>query len=390
MRRIRVETSAGEELTFVLKSTKASRMEQSHHLGLAREAIFYKQFGEKYKKFLPEVYYTYGDMNCGNKYIILEDLSDGVQSGYFFGSGSPLNWGKDLDIARKGIEVPMENVVEHAIMVAARLHGPHWKKAELLHEDMSWLRGSEWQKGRGEESWQEGQAHALSCWEKTKLKMENEYYGVTWDPDIMWLMDASFNKTSWTDFQERIQSSSWTLVHGDFHPANMMWRPDEDDREAMLKAKLDRDWGHHLEGKHAEEDLHPHVHHPKHHHQLHNVVLLDWEVVGLGSGSQDLGQYFISHMTPRERRDCEEHMLRLYYSQLLSYGSVSWLKGKNKYTWEQCWDEYVSGGAERWVFLLAVLSATSPDDMVQYFHDQLKSFVSDHEVTPESIGMPRL
>lgn len=38
-------------------------------------------------------------METGEKIIIMEDLSlKGIQSGYFFGPGSPLNWGKDLTV----------------------------------------------------------------------------------------------------------------------------------------------------------------------------------------------------------------------------------------------------------------------------------------------------
>jgi len=60
------------------------------------------------------------------------------------------------------------------------------------------------------------------------------------------------------------------------------------------------------------------------------------------------------------------------------------------YTWEECWDEYIAGGCERWVWLLALISGMCPDALTQYFHDQLAAFMTDHKVSAESIGMPRV
>lgn len=115
-----------------------------------------------------------------------------------------------------------------------------------------------------------------------------------------------------------------------------------------------------------------------------HLVLLDWEVVGVGSGAQDLGQYFISHFSPEARRLCEDRLLDTYYDHLLQCG-VS----PEEYSREACVREYVSGGVERWIFLLAVM-ASVPDPMMQYFHDQVLAFARDHMVTTDTVGMPRL
>jgi thiamine kinase-like enzyme len=87
------------------------------------------------------------------------------------------------------------------------------------------------------------------------VKISDGKSGVKWDPLLVACLDASFAKISWDVFQDNIKSTAWTLAHGDFHPANMMW-----DNAAS------------------------------------RLVLLDWEVVGLGSGPQDLAQFLISHM----------------------------------------------------------------------------------------------
>ena len=59
-------------------------------------------------------------------------------------------------------------------------------------------------------------------------------------------MDKSVSNISWESYKERINMDSvWTLVHGDYHPANQLINPDSDEVK---------------------------------------VTTLDWEMVGLGSG----------------------------------------------------------------------------------------------------------
>lgn len=157
---------------------------------------------------------------------------------------------------------------------------------------------------------------------------------------------------------------SFNLNNSDFHPANIMWKPDP---SSSSSSSL---------GPRPENS--------------HNLVLLDWELVGLGSGAQDVGQYFISHLYPNQRKEIEERMVRLYYNQLLSYGINDHVNESLHYSWEMCWNEYIYGGIEKWIWLLAILSSMLPDPLMQYFHDQVEAFGHDHHVTPEKVNMPRL
>merc|ERR1719222_1339105 len=101
-----------------------------------------------------------------------------------------------------------------------------------------------------------------------------------------------------------------------------------------------------------------------------DLRLLDWEMVGLGSGPQDLGQYIISNMDPTERRDCEK---------LASLGISSM-------SWEECWLEYKIGGLERWLwFLVYFCSQPAMKEWAQFFHDQIKEFVHDHKISEEDV-----
>ena len=64
-------------------------------------------------------------------------------------------------------------------------------------------------------------------------------------------MDSSVSKISWESFKERINmDTAWTLVHGDYHPANQLIDP--------------------ISFYCYSEEI--------------KLISLDWEMVGLGSG----------------------------------------------------------------------------------------------------------
>lgn len=353
-----------EPLTMVMKRTKPSGEESSRTLGLAREAKFYEWVASLdssvYKDLVPTVYYSKGDMVSGDKVILLEDLSKYVQSGYLSGGGSPLNWGRDLpaEVASKGLAIVdgiTEVVAEAACVLAAKYHGQHWLRKDLLAQS-DWMKGSDWFNGSGKESWVAGQKYITDAWVVLKTSK-----ALTWSPYIVSLIDASISKVSWPAFQERLKTSHFTLAHGDFHPANMLcWY---DTSKTTLTA----------------DDI--------------DMRLVDWEVVGVGSGAQDIGQYMISHMTPETRRGCEHRLLKVYYEKLMQSipsESDATVSGRGEYTYDLCYREYVYGGVERWMFLLIILANMCPDEMQAYFLAQVEAFAMDHNVTPESIGMSRL
>jgi thiamine kinase-like enzyme len=214
--------------------------------------------------------------------------------------------------------------------------------------------------GQSQASWQAAQDHASGLWAKTLEKVTAGTSGVKWDAHLLRCMDASFAKISWEAYQAQVQGADyqWTLVHGDFHPANILWRWPTGNASGETPAQ-----------------------------SLGSPVLLDFEVVGLGSGPQDLAQYLISHASPEDRRGCEQELLRDYYAHLTGPASRV---DPARYTLAQCEADYVAGGVGRWVWLLALLSGMCPDVMTQFFHDQVLAFMVDHGVTPESIAMPRV
>jgi len=113
--------------------------------------------------------------------------------------------------------------------------------------------------------------------------------------------------------------------------------------------------------------------------------IIAFETTGLGSGPQDLGQYILSNMDPKERRECEEELIRNYYEKLVRLGVQN-------FSWEDCWSEYKIGGLERWLWFLVYFCAQEGPVMTkwaQFFHNQIKEFVHDHKIRPEDITQPR-
>eukprot|EP01104_Vermistella_antarctica_P021076 TRINITY_DN9307_c0_g1_i1.p1 TRINITY_DN9307_c0_g1~~TRINITY_DN9307_c0_g1_i1.p1 ORF type:complete len:421 (+),score=74.07 TRINITY_DN9307_c0_g1_i1:156-1418(+) len=364
MRRLTVRFEDGSVDTFILKNIDPieRRLQRSQQLGLPRECNFYEELGPKLRgaglaSGLPFTLYSHGNMANGEKVILMEDLSSAVQSGFLFGTTSPLNRNKDLNSytaqANGGQSddpiVTTEYISTRAFETAARFHAAYWKDSSLLEHD--WLRGSDWFQGSGKEAWETSQELARCNWEKMKA---TGFDGgeLKWNQTVIDVVDASVRKTSWEDYQSFIKSHPFTLVHGDFHPGNFMWK---------APSTVGGDDG--------------------------TLVCVDWELVGVGCGAQDLGQCVISHMEPALRRKIEDKLLHRYYDVLIENGVSS-----DEYSFKACTWDYVQGGIGRWTWLLAVLCTSfgMPPYFIQVFIDQMTEFINDHGITADNVGMPRV
>jgi aminoglycoside phosphotransferase (APT) family kinase protein len=359
---IAVTAAAGAVTKYVLKTTKpgAESEAKASGMGLPREALFLRYLTAStdavwadVKAVVPVIAFADGSMSSGKKAIVMERV-DGAQAGYFFGPASPLNWGKDLAAETAGVAATEADVVQAAARIAAELHAPWFGRTEALlavHDDVAtWLRGSAWLNGGGEEGWAGLMQFAEGSWSGARAKALDGTDGVTWPAGLTAMLDASFTRATWADFQRDVAEGTarrrlTTLVHGDFHPANMMVKRSDS-----------------------------------------SIVLLDWEQVGVGSGPQELGQFLISHSTPESRR-------ALCKAAVAEYTAVA-----NKVRGEAAealaeadvLAEYVQGGVGRWMWLLPVLCSMCPPAMVQYFVDQVAAFAADHGITADNIPMPRV
>ena len=369
--RLESQDDTKEAMMLVAKQVAPDALPLSQRLGLAREAMFYNTLapkirisGERSDPSIPTIYYSSGNMSDGSKIVVMEDLSqDFVDSGILFGPGNPNNWKRDLPgkiaEAYPSIVPTSFEVANQTFLAVANVHAAFWRDQKLLNEEYDWLRGSSWIRGENEASWKASQGMIQAMWEQY-LRDSDDATGITWDPLVRAIVDKAMKGISWEAQRKRLnESTHFCLVHGDFWPGNIMISKEDSVVVGTTdtNAAADSNW---------------------------DLRLLDWEMVGLGSGPQDLGQYILSNMDPSERRECEEELLRNYYHKLVVELGVSNL------SWEECWSEYKIGGLERWLwFLVYFCSQPAMKDWAQFFHDQIKEFVHDHEISEEDVTQPR-
>mmetsp|Transcript_60852 Transcript_60852/g.70644 ORF Transcript_60852/g.70644 Transcript_60852/m.70644 type:complete len:438 (+) Transcript_60852:74-1387(+) len=359
--------------TCIVKRTKPEAIASSVSLGISREADFFSYYAplvDPDLHFLPTIFFSAVE-GSGYKVVIMEDLTlrNGVQSGYFFGDHSIINHGKDLaTLTRHFVDkgVSEKDIVLRAFDAAARLHGRFWMSETLLAAEHGlFLRASGWIQGKDEASFKAIAGWAIAAWSAFLDKnATSDPPIVAMDPRVKALVDCAASQVDFAAYEKLWRSPTpgavsgglpWTLVHGDFHPANMM----------VVDAQNPQQEGHKFD-----------------------LTLLDFEAVGVGSGPQDLGQYMISHSRPELRRQYEAAALSAYTSTLNEVIQIN-QPGVPRVSIEDITKEYVEGGLCRWAWLFPVCCSVCPPSALQYFHDQMLSFMTDHSVEPTSVGMMR-
>jgi len=224
--------------TLVAKQVATSSgKEMSLRLGLAREALFYNKLAPKVKinaedsstPCIPKIYFTSGDMRDGSKFVIMEDLSKNfIDSGILFGPGNPNNWNRDLParISESYTTSTCPNsfqVANETFLAIANVHATFWNDKSLLKEEFSWLRGSCWISGKGEESWKASQGMLQSMWTRMTIEEADIDSRIQWDPLVKSILKTAMEGISWESQQNRLnKNSNFCLVHGDFWPGNIM------------------------------------------------------------------------------------------------------------------------------------------------------------------------
>lgn len=119
-------------------------------------------------------------MQAGRK-VILTELVEGIQAGYFFGPGSPHNAGKDLAaLTARAPAVTEAAVVSEAFTIAARIHAAYWGSDALQRDPrFTCLRCREWGSGGGRDSWESSLSFSQSLWVDAKLVRACH---LQWDP----------------------------------------------------------------------------------------------------------------------------------------------------------------------------------------------------------------
>jgi hypothetical protein len=183
---------------------------------------------------------------------------------------------------------------------------------------------------------QNAQAH----WRHAKAKASAPGSGITFNEQLVSLIEKSFKESSWETMQAHLKDhkqNPFTLTHGDYHASNMFLYRDEN-------STADK------------------------------PIWFDWSEVGLWEPMTDLGQMLISDIPRAITKEHSKELVRAYWNTLISSG-VS----EAEYPWKNCWNAFCRGGAERWCWIFCFLADFPlPPTAIQYFHDQLLGFIQDH------------
>lgn len=409
-------TLGSQQLSLLQKTFSDDRIAGSQQLGLAREGIFYRtaidvvangkadpgrhatgsdvvtphrgassddvirfflpfaQGDSPLFSYLPPTYDADGDMVSGHKSIVMRNMvRESISVSFLMDAGgSPLNWGKvDVIAGEKeekftvlGTAVPTELDVVRAIAdVGAALHAPLWHEAGAAPSAVgtsgapTWLRGGWFLEAftgtsSSQAAWESSVSFVKGLWEEGKT--DGKIAAIGYDARLIKLVEASFAATTWATCLEDVRRRSWTLVHGDFHPGNMLWRTGST----------------------------PRVGEP-------SIVLVDWEVVGWGNGPQEIAQFFISHSAATARRGYYMEVLQRYVDGVnrrraflnAQHGSQhDGTAAVKPLVMSEVLDDYIHCGLGRWLFVIPFLVKHCPVGMNKYWHDQVLTFAIDHGI----------
>uniref|UniRef100_A0A0G4IFR7 Aminoglycoside phosphotransferase domain-containing protein n=1 Tax=Chromera velia CCMP2878 TaxID=1169474 RepID=A0A0G4IFR7_9ALVE len=350
-----VKKGDGAPCVFVCKTiVDKGQLQISARLGLSREGLFGSetafQRNDTIRACAPVYLYARGNMESGEKLVIMEDLSEGIETGKWFGGSSYHNMKRSIEDVPS--DVGLLEIVRKSVCVLAGIHAEFVCQRHLLLS-FEWLNAVDWVCGKGRERWERDQE---TCREHWRTARGREELRDLWDDHLVACVEASLKKgegeKGWEEFQRELGSLPWTLMHGDFHPGNVLF---------LRESGRDGRGGH--------------------------VRILDWEMVGVGSGPEEVGQYMISHALPETRRGIEEEVLRAYLDE---YNRKVEGKGE-RLSMEFVRREYVLGGSAKWVFFLCWMLRRLPlEPDCRFFHDQLKAFLRDHVEDPRMMVAPRV
>jgi hypothetical protein len=263
----------------------------------------------------------------------------------------------------EGVERDPATILAAVFGQAARLHAAYWRSGALLRRDMAWLKASDWLQGRGRARWHIAMGSMGRMWRRVTAAVAAGKLGVALEPAVVAAMDGALAHTTWDGYRAAFDVSPrartrapFTLVHGDFHAANMMWvRAGASNAAGSARPPL---------------------------------YFLDWPEVGIGCPFTEIAQFMVSNATIEVRRAHEKALLRRYQEQLvalLGVGDGGGAAAAAGCDWDTAWLRYRAGGIERWLQMLAILAvihldnpAGLPEFGVRWFHGQVAAFVEDH------------
>jgi thiamine kinase-like enzyme len=322
MYKIRVSTTSGEK-KYLMKTIEDK--ETSLAVGSAREGLVYDHFAMELQDLSPEVVYSFGDMTTGEKFVIVEELTN-ANSCMQFQHSHPLHKGEKLSAPA--------NWMESAVQALATVQAGCWNQESLLKQDF--LVRTNWLKGE-DSSYNMVKEGVKMHWDACDKK------SLGYSDEICEIMDAAWSKTSFDAFEEQSASHPFTFCHGDYHPGNIMWHEND-------------------------------------------VKIIDWEAAMVAPGIVDFC-YLMFNTSVEYRRENWEQLLEVYIAELAAQGvEYSLEDAKRDYIYFSVarltfWFSVIhySGFYDRCIH---------PENgtAAEWYYAHLLSFVEDFDITPENVS----
>uniref|UniRef100_A0A7S3D4T5 Aminoglycoside phosphotransferase domain-containing protein n=1 Tax=Palpitomonas bilix TaxID=652834 RepID=A0A7S3D4T5_9EUKA len=321
--------------TFILKRNREGAQGAVKYGGSWREAAFLADYSVALSPTSPRCYYCGWSEQEGEFLILMDDIPEraGFEEKKCVALNEVLG---NQDTVLKGDVEKQARYVREAFKTAARLHAVNWCNDDL--KKMEYLKGWSWYTGIDEAKWRGSISLA-------KMGFSAGSEKIAWNSNLHQLLSDAFENSTYQAFCEHLQRKPFTLCHGDWHASNMFM----------------------VEGATV------------------NTVCFDWSEVGIFEPCGDLGQLVISDVRPEIFRKHSREWVEEYWACLRE--SVQSRGVSFDYSLENCWEDYQQRAIEKWSWLLCVLLLYPlPAARLQYFHDQLSSFL-DHHGWPEKVEL---
>ncbi|KAI9015392.1 hypothetical protein DFJ74DRAFT_679973 [Hyaloraphidium curvatum] len=360
MSRIKLSYSGGSPppgapRTLILKRTRRTVADRQRNAfsGAYREALFYGSAFARHPAVapvLPTVYHAAGSPWLCEYTLLLADSTDDpahpvVGANMVYGNQI---WGvpKDLPVS----PLPDRRMtLAKQFSYAARIHAAFWNDERLVSPEFAYLRNNPWYRGAGRARWELAIEMGRRGWEATKHKttLADPSSKLTFDPEFVAFVDASYGHTSWEALQSWInardasgrRTTAFTLCHNDFHASNQFLVSDPSQGAGFP----------------------------------FRFQLFDWSEVGPWSPGADLAQTLVSDLPPDFVREHATALFEGYHAELLSLRP----EAAEDYPLHIARRDFVAGGTERWVWVFSILGAFPgiPDAAVGYFYRQVWGWI---------------
>lgn len=371
-------------------------------------------------------YYYYGETNDKNGKLLLlgEIVHNAGHSGCFFGSHIPHNAGYDI--------TPMVNlypsttqldITKMAFSTIAKLHAKYWNNQ---HKNIpSYLPSYKWYypSSNGDikqanDEYNEFLSFGTSHWNKHLTTRIDD--GLIVSDYFISIVDSMIHKSTWENFyQEYVTNPNkipLSVIHCDYFPHNTLISS-SNDCSGLVQSCSIKQPSEQIDSISSTNDnnataqstpLNPHF------------FIIDYEFTCVSSPAQDLSQWAIAQVNPIILEQNEDGLLQLYYQQLQYYYYLYQYQqsspkptqtttlnnnaqddqqsnGNNIQDFTQMYPfsslkrDYITGFT-KWVWLVLVSSGligAVPTSMLQFFINQIETFMKRHQITPESAPLFR-